>query len=498
MNMEPIDAALKECHSTDRPVIAKIARKYGIHRTTLTNRFNGKSVSREEYKLESRLLDVHQEKKLIQFISRQSKLSVPPTPAIVANVASQMAGRAVGKNYVSRFVDRYRDKLDSRYLDNLDLARHKSESRPSFERYFEDVERLKERYNITLENTYNMDEKGFMIGQMQKSRRIFAKDTNEDKSLIKSGQDGKREWITVLATICADDTVLSPYLIYKAKSGLVQDSWLEGFETQKHNCHFGATPNGWTSHEHGMAWLDGLFNKETKDEAGRSWRLLFVDGHGSHINQTFIDRCETLRILLVYHPPHSTHKLQPLDVGCFRPLAQNYSKGLGDFIFKTAGITSFTKSDFFPIFWQAWQSSFNKRNISSAWKKAGLNPWDPDEVLKTLKKPPPAPAPQQGNGKRKSMSFLDDLHSPRKAKKLRTEVRQISKDKGTKSAKICGTLYNAWLEADAKASALQHSVSQLGEAINQLKKQRSRTKGGAEQLRAEEGRGHVPKVVQSS
>ena len=33
MNMEPIDAALKECHSTDRPVIAKIARKYGIHRT---------------------------------------------------------------------------------------------------------------------------------------------------------------------------------------------------------------------------------------------------------------------------------------------------------------------------------------------------------------------------------------------------------------------------------------------------------------------------------
>ena len=85
-----------------------------------------------------------------------------------------MADRKVGKNYISRFVERYRDKLDSRYLDNLDLARHKSESRPSFERYFEDVEQLKERYNITLENTYNMDKKGFMIGQMQKSRRIFA------------------------------------------------------------------------------------------------------------------------------------------------------------------------------------------------------------------------------------------------------------------------------------------------------------------------------------
>ena len=74
-----------------------------------------------------------------------------------------------------------------------------------------------------------MDEKGFMIGQLQKTRRIFTKASYEDKELIVSGQDGSREWITVLATICADGSYLSPALIYKSESNQLQDSWLNAF-----------------------------------------------------------------------------------------------------------------------------------------------------------------------------------------------------------------------------------------------------------------------------
>jgi hypothetical protein len=37
-------------------------------------------------------------------------------------------------------------------------------------------------------------------------------------------QDGNREWITVVATICADGLYLSPSLIYAAISGNLQDS----------------------------------------------------------------------------------------------------------------------------------------------------------------------------------------------------------------------------------------------------------------------------------
>jgi hypothetical protein len=101
-----------------------------------------------------------------------------------------------------------------------------------------------EGYSITAENIYNMDEKGFIIGQIQKSRRIFTKASYGDKKTAMAGQDGSRELISTLVTICADGSVLSLAVIYKAVSGDIQDSWLDGFEPDQHSCLFAASLNG--------------------------------------------------------------------------------------------------------------------------------------------------------------------------------------------------------------------------------------------------------------
>jgi hypothetical protein len=39
-----------------------------------------------------------------------------------------------------------------------------------------------------------------------------------------------------------------------------------------------------------------VFNKETISKARRRWRLLFIDGHGSHLNLKFVNRCLELKI----------------------------------------------------------------------------------------------------------------------------------------------------------------------------------------------------------
>jgi len=41
----------------------------------------------------------------------------------------------------------------------------------------------------------------------------------------------------------------------------------------------------------GFSWLTTLFDVETKKKArnGRFWRLLILDGHGSHININFLN-----------------------------------------------------------------------------------------------------------------------------------------------------------------------------------------------------------------
>jgi hypothetical protein len=76
-----------------------------------------------------------------------------------------------------------------------------------------------EQYSIQPQNCYNMDEKGFLIGHLQKVRRIFPKALMQQQRLLGTSQDGSREWITVVITICADRSSLPLALIYKAVSG---------------------------------------------------------------------------------------------------------------------------------------------------------------------------------------------------------------------------------------------------------------------------------------
>jgi hypothetical protein len=80
----------------------------------------------------------------------------------------------------------------------------------------------------------------------------------------------------------------------------------------------------------------------------------------------FLDWCEQHKVLLAVYPPHSTHRLQPLDVGIFALLASYYSQALDDLVRKLEGHTSISKRDFFSIFWLAFREAFTKENIMSA------------------------------------------------------------------------------------------------------------------------------------
>ena len=63
---------------------------------------------------------------------------MPPTASIVRNLAEEMIGQKVGKNWTSEFVKRYKDRLKSLYLCNIDKDRVKAEYTPIFD-YFYDL-----------------------------------------------------------------------------------------------------------------------------------------------------------------------------------------------------------------------------------------------------------------------------------------------------------------------------------------------------------------------
>jgi hypothetical protein len=85
--------------------------------------------------------------------------------------------------------------------------------------YFALVNSKIKDYDVQLQNIYNMDEKGFSLGTMTKQYRIFTKAAVQKKRVLGHSQDGNREWITILATICADGTWCPPAVIFAGKSG---------------------------------------------------------------------------------------------------------------------------------------------------------------------------------------------------------------------------------------------------------------------------------------
>ena len=75
-----------------------------------------------------------------------------------------------------------------------------------------------EQYNITAENVYNWDEKGFLIGLARTLKRVMTKKMYDSGRITTAKQDGSREFISLLASICVDGTALPPALIYKGAS----------------------------------------------------------------------------------------------------------------------------------------------------------------------------------------------------------------------------------------------------------------------------------------
>ena len=66
------------------------------------------------------------------------------------------------------------------------------------------------------------------------------------------------------------------------------------------------------------------FEPETKHCLCNDYRMLIVDGHASHVSTEFIQFVRENKIVCLCLPAHSIHLLQPLDIGVFGPLKQNY------------------------------------------------------------------------------------------------------------------------------------------------------------------------------
>ena len=71
-------------------------------------------------------------------------------------------------------------------------------------------------------------------------------------------------------------------------------------------------------------WFEKLFVPSVAPLLETGPAVLFVDGHHSHLTLDLIQLARSKGVHLVCLPPHTTHLLQPLDVGVYGPVKKTW------------------------------------------------------------------------------------------------------------------------------------------------------------------------------
>ena len=199
--------------------------------------------------------------------------------------------------------------------------------------------------------------------------------TSDRRGRPRAVHQGNREWVTVIQGVCTTGYSIPPYIIVAGQVHL--STWYEGTDLPP-DWRIATTKNGWTTNERGLDWIRH-FDQHTKSRTKGPYRVLILDGHESHHSTDFELYCKQNNIITLCMPSHSSHKLQPLDVGCFGPLKRAYGKEIEALM--RAHITHVAKEDFLPAFYKAYDATITKSNIQAGFRATGLVPYDPEYVI---------------------------------------------------------------------------------------------------------------------
>ena len=285
--------------------------------------------------------------------------------------------RPPSKNWAQGFCKR-NPGLKSRRRRPIDLKRDGPNIYQKVEHWFAVIQKELENPNVIADNVYNMDETGCQMSVPVSEKVLVSK---EDMSNSR-GAAINRKLITAVECISATGKFLAPLIVWPAKTH--RSSWTTH---RTPAWHFALSNTGYVDTEISLYWIREVFHPQTHALANGKPRVLINDGFNTHESLELLQFCFENNIILCRLPSHTSHKLQPCDVGVFGPLKAAYREEV-DRLFR-GGANTVGNEHFTLLYSRAREKAFTTRNIRSAWSKAGLFPFNPDKVLRDLQRPPP-------------------------------------------------------------------------------------------------------------
>jgi hypothetical protein len=112
---------------------------------------------------------------------------------------------------------------------------------------------------------------------------------------------------------------IPPFLIYKGK--LIFQDFVKLIYHSR--IILACNNNSWSNDKIDFKWLK-YFNKYIRSV--EAYRLLILNRHDNHAIFAFTNYARKNKIVLIYLPPHTIHRLQLLDIAIFASLTIYYSE----------------------------------------------------------------------------------------------------------------------------------------------------------------------------
>ena len=188
--------------------------------------------------------------------------------------------------------------------------------------YYDLLEKLIDEHHFTPDKIYNVDETGHST--VQTPSKVLSTKGKRQVGATTSAERGS----TTTGVYCHSGTgnYLAPMLVFRRKriaNSLKADA--------PAGTIFACTDSGWIDSDCFLIWLKHFIASVNPSVENK--HLLLLDGHASHTkNLEAIKLARENGVLMLSFPPHTTHKMQPLDVSFFRSLKNWYNIEIEKFL----------------------------------------------------------------------------------------------------------------------------------------------------------------------
>ena len=370
---ETLQAALEAVNGGR--ALREVARAFSIPRGTLQDRI--KSGNRHKPQLGRRpVFSQAQENELAEQVLNLSKIFFGVTRSSIMRSAYIFASlnniknpfsknRLAGRDWLDGFLRR-NPQLSLRKPEAISLSRITAFNKEEVSIFYKNLAKLMEKHKFVASRIYNADETG--ITTVQRPAKVYAKKGEKRVGSVTSWEKGKTT--TAMCAFSASGVYIPPMFIF-ARKRMADHLTRNGPPGAIYHC----SDNGWITEDLFIEWLRH-FAQVTKPSEDDPVLLIF-DNHVSHCSLRAYNYCKENSISVLTIPPHTSHRVQPLDVTFFGPLKAAYNVECDKYMRNNPG-QKITPNIVAELFNKAFGRVATVEKATKGFEVTGICPMNPD------------------------------------------------------------------------------------------------------------------------